>query len=291
MLGSSFKIGRLLGFNITISWSFIVIVILFVLSYGFLPGLILIVSLFGSVLIHELGHSLVARSKGVKVDEIELHFFGGVAKLRSIPESPKEEILIAIIGPIVSLALSGIGWIIFVFFPHEYIKYFATLNLILGLFNLLPALPMDGGRVLRGILVKKYGFYKATEISVKVAKIIAIGMGIWALIPPRFNFFLLGIAILVWLMAARELMIIKINQAKEAFSPFFDFMSNKDDFRVENRYYSNNDLNEFLKSSPFFSDRTTRNYSEANENRVKVEVKDGEKSIPAEIVTKPKSNN
>lgn len=221
MFGRAFKIGNIFGIDITLSFSFIFIALLFIISYGVYSGILILLLLFGSVFVHELGHSLVAKSKGVLINEIELHFFGGAAKLRSLPKTPNDEIIIAASGPIVSFVLGIVGLAIYLLLKKGFwVRYFFLLNFLLAGFNLLPALPMDGGRILRAYLSKKYGYYRATLISGRVAKYIAFGMGIWALIPP-FNLFLLGIALLLWFLSLREVLIVKL-----MYGTLFDNMAN-----------------------------------------------------------------
>ncbi len=131
------------------------------LSHGAMPyvlGLIAVLGLFVSVVIHELGHSVVARLYGVEVKNITLWFLGGVAQFESIPRQRGAEAVIAIIGPIVSGVIGGICFGIWKALPSGAIAtrfifaYLTYMNVLLAVFNLIPALPMDGGRVLRSLL-------------------------------------------------------------------------------------------------------------------------------------------
>ncbi len=214
MFGRPFRVGSLLGFSISLSWTFLLLVAILSLniavgSSNFFAGLLLglggVALLFGSVLLHELGHSLVARRLGVKVKDIELHFFGGAAKLASLPRSPRDEALIALAGPAVSLTIGMIAALAAVLTsePLGLLWLLAGANLMLGLFNLLPALPMDGGRILRAVLTPRYGKLRATRIAVGIARVVALGLGIWALVSGHF--FAVAVAVFIWILATQEL--------------------------------------------------------------------------------------
>jgi Zn-dependent protease len=196
------RLGRFFGIPVRINYSFLFLLLIFLFWQG-LTGVLLMLVTFASVLVHELGHALVARRLRVPIIGIDLHFFGGAAKMARMPSSPKEEILIAAAGPVVSFAIALFGLLLHLVSGLSAFAYLGAINLILGGFNLLPALPMDGGRIFRAILSRRLGRLRATEISVKVAKGIAIGLGVLGLI--KLNFFLVGLAVLLWLMATGEL--------------------------------------------------------------------------------------
>ncbi len=199
----SYRIGRLLGFDIQVNLSFLLMLALFVLWAGFFAGLLLVVLAFGSVLLHELGHALVARHLGVRVAGIELHFFGGAAKLTAQPKSAGDEIAIAAAGPAVSFALGGVGMVLATLTGWYVFLVFGWINLIMGVFNLVPALPMDGGRIFRAALSRRMGFARATEVSVTVARGVAIAMGLIAVF--TLQLYLLALAVLLWIMGTAEL--------------------------------------------------------------------------------------
>ncbi len=154
------------------------------------------VSIFLAVLIHELSHSLVAKRLGAKVREIVLFIFGGVASIEELPKEPKKEFAIAIAGPLASLVLS-----LFLLTPFRFLRLFGYFNLILAIFNLIPAFPMDGGRILRSLLAKRYGYVRATRISAGVGKFLAIIMGIFGLF---YNIWLTLIALFIYMGAVEE---------------------------------------------------------------------------------------
>lgn len=132
-----------------------------------------------SILVHELSHSLVAQKYGLKVSEIELYLFGGVSKIEEEPKTPKSEIVISIVGPLSSL-LMGFGFLLFVYLPiilHPILAvtlfYSGISNIGLGIFNLIPAFPIDGGRILRAILWKRRkNLLSATKSASRVGVIV-----------------------------------------------------------------------------------------------------------------------
>jgi Zn-dependent protease/predicted transcriptional regulator len=187
------------------------------INSGFTPyilGTIVALGLFLGVLVHELAHSLVARRKGIVIKSITLMIFGGVAKMEEGTPDPKIELPMAIVGPIASLFVGLLcgamvyiipsfsissahsGELIFIF------GYLGILNIILCFFNLLPAFPMDGGRVLRAWLAKRMPLHRATQIAADVGKGFAILFGIIGLI--LFSPFLILIALFVYIGANME---------------------------------------------------------------------------------------
>jgi Zn-dependent protease/predicted transcriptional regulator len=172
---------------------------------GWVPlvlGFIAVIGLFVSVVLHELGHSLVARRYGVKVRRITLWFLGGVAEFEEMPRQRGAEAVVGIAGPIVSFVLAGIfTGLAAVVIPRTLptvwvvVYYLAAINFMLGLFNLLPALPMDGGRILRSLLALKMPHAKATLIAGNVAKVMAVGMALVGLLTYHWMLILLALFI------------------------------------------------------------------------------------------------
>ena len=138
-------------------------------------GLGLAVMVFGSVLLHELGHALAARVYGISTRDITLYPFGGVASLRAEPASSGSELVIALAGPLVNLLLGALALPLALGGSSVAIT-FLVLNLGMGLFNLLPAYPMDGGRVLRAILARTRGYVSATRGAIAVGRWLAWAM-------------------------------------------------------------------------------------------------------------------
>jgi Zn-dependent protease/CBS domain-containing protein len=201
----SFRIGSIAGIDIYvhISWLIILVFLTVTLSTGWFPalspgfpastylllGFVAAILLFVSVLLHELAHSLVARRQGLPVKNIVLFIFGGVSNIEQEPHSPGTEFFMAFVGPLVSLLIGAIcfGLLTLVRGTHspteDLLTYLASANILLGIFNLLPGFPLDGGRVLRSIIWKVTGnAYRATQVATIVGQIIAylfIFAGIW----------------------------------------------------------------------------------------------------------------
>ena len=199
----TYRLGSIFGFPIEMNLSFLLILGLVLLTNGLAAGFWLAGVLFGSVLLHELGHALMARHLGTPIAGIELHFFGGAAKMTETPKSANDEVAIAAAGPAVSLVLAGLGLVLASLTGSGVFALFGWVNMILGVFNLIPALPMDGGRILRALLTRKYSFIRATALSIKVTRGFAIALGALGLY--TFNLYLPLMAALLWFLGSREL--------------------------------------------------------------------------------------
>jgi Zn-dependent protease len=158
--------------------------------------------------VHELGHALVARQVGVRVSGIELSFFGGAAKMTDMPRTAKHEALIAVAGPLVSLAIGGLGFGLGALLHSSLFTWIGYTNFILAAFNLIPALPMDGGRILRALLSRKMDYVRATDVAVGVARVAAVGFVIWALTGGPMM--LLALAPYLWIMGSQEKLIARM---------------------------------------------------------------------------------
>jgi Zn-dependent protease len=134
------------------------------------------VLIFGSILSHELGHALVARRHGIETRTIVLHPLGGAAVLSDRPSTPKAEFQIAGAGPLVSFLLSGVGFLGFAATGLEFFEHLAWPNLLIGAFNLLPAFPLDGGRMLRAGLETRLGSERATRWAAWIGRVLATGL-------------------------------------------------------------------------------------------------------------------
>jgi Zn-dependent protease len=217
--GSSFQLGRIFGIRIGVnaSWFLILFLFLFWLSdsfgkdlddqtLGFVAAVIAAVLFFGSIVLHELGHALAARRSGIEVAGIDLFFFGGVMKMSRDTDTPGREFWVAVAGPLVTLALVIVGTAIGVavagsqdeFFDAalidsvvapplavQLVSFLVTMNAILLVFNLVPAFPLDGGRIARAAIWKLTGDRaRATRISGYVGQAFAallVGFGIYLL--------------------------------------------------------------------------------------------------------------
>ncbi|MEN9723258.1 MAG: hypothetical protein RJB38_1244 [Pseudomonadota bacterium] len=176
-------------------------------------GVVMAALLFSSVLIHELGHVAVALRQGAKVKSITLMMLGGVSDMEEIPQKGAQEFRLAIIGPVISLALSGLGFALARIPPipgaadfFVVSLWFGQVNLALALFNLLPAFPLDGGRVLRSLLSIRFGALKATRLAVRVGTAFAWTFGIFGLL--SFNILLMLIGFFLYAAAQAELAMI-----------------------------------------------------------------------------------
>ncbi len=165
------------GIPLRLHWSFLVAAALVGLAGGWTAGpygvvvmLGVVVALFGSVALHELGHALTARHYGIRTHHITLYPFGGIAAIERMPSDPAEELAIALAGPAVNFVLAAILGQAWSLTGMTLIGTFALLNLGMGLFNLIPAFPMDGGRVLRAVLVGRMGWYRATDVAIRVGR-------------------------------------------------------------------------------------------------------------------------
>ncbi|WP_256545831.1 CBS domain-containing protein [Halobellus inordinatus] len=165
------------------------------------------IGLFFCVLLHEFGHSLVAMRYGYEIDSITLWLFGGVASFAEMPEDWKQELLIAVAGPIVSIALGVLSYAAFAVLPSALdpvkfvVGYLALTNIVLAVFNMLPGFPMDGGRVLRALLARTRPHARATQIAAEVGKVFAFLLGIFGLFA---NLFLVALAFFIYIGASSE---------------------------------------------------------------------------------------
>ncbi|MCH9681140.1 MAG: site-2 protease family protein [Deltaproteobacteria bacterium] len=213
----SWKLGRIAGIDTQVHASFLLLVawaawrawagagtgLAVVLGVGFL------LAVFGSVLLHELGHALVARRYGIATRRIILSPIGGIAQLEGMPSLPRQELAVALAGPAVNFVLAAGLWIIqpaFAGFPvlAELLGGLLIANLILGIFNLVPAFPMDGGRALRALLAGRIGSRRATQAAARVGKGVALFMGVGGLFWWS-NPMLVLVAGFVWFAANAEL--------------------------------------------------------------------------------------
>jgi Zn-dependent protease len=174
---------------------------------GVHPGFVLalVVAVAGVVLAHELGHCLVARRLGIKVSHITLWPLGGVAWMEEIPEDSRTEGLVAIAGPATNLLIAALSVPLFLI-PgplQPFAWWFISINLMLGIFNLIPAFPMDGGRLLRAFLARRGDYLRATEQAVSVSKYLSLALAIAGLVYGQLMVPL--IAVYLWFMGQREL--------------------------------------------------------------------------------------
>lgn len=231
----SWKVGRLAGIDLYIHWTFLLLVMWFLLWPLMQAGdraqvelvivrFLFVMSIFACVVLHELGHALMARKYGIRTRDITLLPIGGVARLERMPEDPRQELWVALAGPAVNLVIAAAlvvalmvigrfggaiyGEDVFEMGGVEFLRNLMVANVFLLAFNLLPAFPMDGGRVLRALMARRMDYVRATHAAASVGQAMAILFAIVGLfgIPGVMpsNAFLLFIAIFVYIGAGQE---------------------------------------------------------------------------------------
>ncbi|MBI3160054.1 MAG: site-2 protease family protein [Chloroflexi bacterium] len=239
-MDNAFRLFRFRGIDVLVHVTFPLILIWAGLAYGVFEGrgvggavfgVLVTLLLFGIVLLHEFGHSLAAQAFGVEVKRIILLPLGGVAQLGRIPENPLQEFVIAIAGPAVNFLLAILMiWAL----PLEsgglslqtlrnllgnssglnaaaVLNYLFVSNLFLAIFNLAPAFPLDGGRVLRALLAAQMGYVRATRIAVGIGQSLAWALGLWGFISG--NLFGILIAVFIYVGAQQEGQMIMVRSA------------------------------------------------------------------------------
>lgn len=227
-MAASFQIGKIMGIPIKLHITFLLILPVFGWVFANNPppvgfndpgissslrytlGMLAALFLFICVLLHELGHSYVAKKHGTNIQSITLFLFGGVSSMEEIPRDPKVEFKMAATGPGVSFLIGIILFIVYLLFntgsPYlRLVWLLGYINIILGIFNLIPAFPMDGGRVLRAWLAGRMPYIRATRAAANIGKMFAIFMGIFGFITLQFGgFWLLLIAFFIYIGASEE---------------------------------------------------------------------------------------
>lgn len=233
-MNSSLKLFSVRGIDIRVHITFPLILIWAAFQFGVLGGggipgalfgVIVISLLFVLVTLHELGHSFAALNYGVPVERIVLLPIGGVAQLRHMPDNPKQELVIALAGPAVNVALAVLlGGVALLFgLPianplasgisltfGAIFSYVFFYNVVLAVFNMIPAFPMDGGRVLRSALALKVDYGRATDIAVRLGRGLAVLFGLFGLLNGQF--FTVLIAIFIFTGATQEGQMVKFRQ-------------------------------------------------------------------------------
>lgn len=160
-------------------------------------------AVFGSVVLHELGHALTARRFGIRTRDITLLPIGGVANLQVRSMKPRTELWVALAGPAVNVAITAAIALMGAFMPlPDFLWNLAAVNVALAVFNMIPAFPMDGGRVLRAALSKRWGKAKATRTAANIGKVFAVAFAVWAI--ASGNPVMLLISIFLWVTGGME---------------------------------------------------------------------------------------
>lgn len=229
----SLSLGKFFGIRVQIHWTFLLI-IAWAVYIGWSQGenvesvlwtIALVLAIFACVVLHEFGHALTARRYGINTRKITLLPIGGVASLERMPEEPKQELLVAVMGPVVNIVIAGILFFfvwsqldVFQQSPEQaqeffqvvngenFLMYLFTTNIILVVFNAIPAFPMDGGRVLRALLSFQMDRVRATQIAANLGQVIAI---FFFFIGLMYNIILIFIALFVFFGASSEYMMVQ----------------------------------------------------------------------------------
>ncbi|MBK9926069.1 MAG: site-2 protease family protein [Anaerolineales bacterium] len=215
------KLGRFAGIDVYVHATFLLLIGWVGYSHWVehqnwgevLNGILFILALFGCVVLHEYGHALTARKYGIKTRDITLYPIGGVARLERMPDKPIEELWVALMGPAVNVVIAAILFAVLYLTNNlvpltdltiasgSFLERVMTVNISLVLFNLIPAFPMDGGRVLRAVLAMRMEYVRATQIAANIGQGMALLFGFLGLFG---NPTLLFIAFFVWIGASQE---------------------------------------------------------------------------------------
>jgi Zn-dependent protease len=226
----SWKLGEVAGIDVYMHATFVLLIGWVALSHWqeahslavVVSGVAFILALFGCVLLHELGHALTAKRYGIRARDITLLPIGGVARLERMPDDPRQELWVALAGPAVNIVLAALlyGWLLATgtWDPLDqlsvtggsFIGRLMVVNLFLAGFNMLPAFPMDGGRVVRALLATRMEYVRATQIAGSLGQGMAFLFGFIGLFA---NPFLLFIALFVWIGAAQETSMVQMKSA------------------------------------------------------------------------------
>lgn len=228
----SWKIARVAGIDVKIHATFLLIVIWIGVSYyltsGTLTaaanGVLYLLALFLCVVLHEFGHALTARRYGIQTADITLLPIGGVARLERMPEKPRQELWVALAGPAVNLVIAAVlagmlfatgnlpSALSLTMTDGSFLQRLLQVNVFLALFNLIPAFPMDGGRVVRALLATRMEYTQATQTAATLGQVFAFIFGLIGLFS---NPFLVFIALFIYMGAAQEASMVQVKSALE----------------------------------------------------------------------------
>ncbi|HTR50776.1 MAG TPA: site-2 protease family protein [Kofleriaceae bacterium] len=207
-------LGRIRGIAIRVHLTLLLLLAWFVVAAvlggaglrGSVYVLLLVVCVFATIVVHELGHALVARRFGIRTRDIMLLPIGGIASLERMPAKPSQELAVALVGPAINLVLAAILAVV----PGMFALRLAYINVGLAVFNLIPAFPMDGGRALRALLALRTSNERATDIAATCGKVFAVLLCFVGLF---FNPLLVLIAFVVWMGASQERALVHLKSA------------------------------------------------------------------------------
>lgn len=284
-MGQGWQVGRVFGIPLYIDRSWFLVILLFAFLNGsdwqatypqwgvlvWLMGFVVSLLLFASVLLHELGHSLVARSQGITVRSITLFLFGGMAAIERESNTPGQAFQVAIAGPLVSFALFALLQGAAVVLPadhplHKLVLYLANINFVLGVFNLLPGLPLDGGQVLKATVWKltgnRFQGMRWAARSGQVLGWLAISFGLFVTLLGSGNGLWLGL--LGWFALQNATLYHRLSQLQEALVTLTAADAMTRDFRVIEGTLS---LREFADRYLLLADRQPTAYFVATDGR------------------------
>jgi Zn-dependent protease/CBS domain-containing protein len=224
------KLGTFAGIDVYIHATFLLLIgwigYSYWLQYGTIAkvveGILFILALFLCVVLHEYGHALTARRYGIKTRDITLYPIGGVARLERLPDKPIEELWVALMGPAVNVVIAALLFVVLYLSgglaqitnltvaSGSFLMRLMLVNISLVVFNLLPAFPMDGGRVLRALLAMRMDYVRATQVAATIGQGMAFLFGLAGLFG---NTFLLFIALFVWIGASQEASMVQMRNS------------------------------------------------------------------------------
>lgn len=229
-MGWSIKLGKVAGIRVQVHFTFVIFMAWIVIA-GFAAGksqqavlenTVFILALFGCVVLHEFGHALTAKRYGIRTKDVTLLPIGGVARLERMPDDPRQELWVALAGPAVNVVIAATLWAWFVatrggvnlsginITSGGFLERVLLVNISLFVFNMLPAFPMDGGRVLRALLATRMEYTRATQVAASLGQSIALVFGMVGFF---FNPILMFIAMFVWIGAAQEASMVQMKSA------------------------------------------------------------------------------
>lgn len=229
----SWKIATIAGIDVYVHTTFVALIVFVLVSEwtrsrdlaAALPGVLFLLAIFATVVLHEFGHALTAKRFGIKTRDITLLPIGGIARLERLPDIPRQELWVALAGPAVNVALAALTYLLVVLLNSTpdvpllpagraedggVFGRFITINLWLAGFNMIPAFPMDGGRALRALLAERLDYVRATEVAAALGQGLAMLFGFVGLFT---NPFLVFIALFVWMGATEEASTVSIRTA------------------------------------------------------------------------------
>lgn len=230
-MGWSWRVGEYAGIGVYIHATFLLLLAWIGVAHwatgggaaAAIAGIAFVAAVFGCVLLHEFGHALAAKKFGIRTRDITLLPIGGVARLERMPEDPRQELVVALAGPAVNVIIAAalLVWLVFTsalsplgrlgVATGPFLERLLLVNVILVVFNMIPAFPMDGGRAVRALLAMRMDYTRATQIAASLGQGIAMLFGLIGLLTGHFM--LLFIALFVWIGAGQEATTVQMKHA------------------------------------------------------------------------------